>query len=192
MGSRLKTDSDIHRVFECYMEIAMPSATGHQQPFVLQKYPDSYTQAEVVKSAPQFAYPCQLTVDTVSHFSFVLTNIDSKWTFGFCRHAPNSQTCIVILSCLPWHSTFFRILNHCAELTNSPTKAKFVFKFLEAVYGSPVPQPGLQLCVTYMMDDGPQQFSADCPDHHKLPSIPQDVSHHCPDQCLGRRRGVRH
>lgn len=33
----------------------------------------------------------------VQHFSFVLTNIDSQWTFGFCRQASNSSTCYVIL-----------------------------------------------------------------------------------------------
>jgi hypothetical protein len=33
---------------------------------------------------------------TVQNFSFVLTDIDSKWTFGFCRLAPNSQTALVI------------------------------------------------------------------------------------------------
>ena len=54
--------------------------------------------------------------DVVTHFSFVMTNIHSKWTFGYCRHTPKSDTCLVMLSDLPWHSTFYRILDHCAEL----------------------------------------------------------------------------
>ena len=45
---------------------------------------------------------------TVQHFSFVLTSLDSKWTFGFCRHAPQKQTALVLLSAFPWHDTFFK------------------------------------------------------------------------------------
>lgn len=55
--------------------------------------------------------------DVITHFSFVLTNIKSKWTFGYCRHTPDNDTSLVILSDLPWHSTFFKILDHCAELS---------------------------------------------------------------------------
>ena len=69
---------------------------------------------------------------TVQHFSFVLTNQEAKWTFGFCRYAPNSETAIVILSCLPWHELFYKLLNKCAELTqhggkrfNIPSSALF-------------------------------------------------------------------
>lgn len=61
-----------------------------------------------------------LCSDVITHFSFVLTNITSKWTFGYCRHTPNSDTCLAILSDLPWHCTFYRILDHCAELMNRP------------------------------------------------------------------------
>jgi hypothetical protein len=44
----------------------------------------------------------------VQHFSFVLTSIDSKWTFGFCRHDPKTETALVVLSALPWHETFYK------------------------------------------------------------------------------------
>ncbi len=31
----------------------------------------------------------------VQSFSFVLTNLDAQWTFGFCRLSPNSETALV-------------------------------------------------------------------------------------------------
>jgi hypothetical protein len=49
----------------------------------------------------------------------VLTNLEAKWTFGFCRLAPNSETALVFLSYLPWHELFYKLLNQCAELTQS-------------------------------------------------------------------------
>ncbi|XP_054157247.1 DENN domain-containing protein 1B-like [Oppia nitens] len=176
MGSRMMCFGDICHLFECYLEIACPSTATTDQPFILQKYPDSYSQQEILKSVPQFAYPCPLDIETVTHFSFVLTNIDSKWTFGFCRHAPRGHTCLVMLSYLPWHSTFFRVLNHCAELTNNTSAADGILlsKFLEAVYVADIPQPGLQLNVTYCDNNKILEFTTACPDHHKMPSIPED------------------
>lgn len=44
----------------------------------------------------------------IQHYSFVLTDIESKWTFGFCRHDPRSETALVVLSYLPWHHAFYK------------------------------------------------------------------------------------
>lgn len=88
---------------------------------MLQKYPDNYDEVEVLKSVPQFSYPCAFSTQTVMHFSFVLTSLDSKWTFGFCRHSASpANTCFVLLSSLPWHDTFYKLLNEISSLTNKP------------------------------------------------------------------------
>ncbi len=63
--------------------------------------------------------------ENVQHFSFVLTNLEAKWTFGFCRLAPNCETALVFLSYLPWHELFYKMLNLCAELTQSSNSGKF-------------------------------------------------------------------
>lgn len=34
---------------------------------------------------------------TVDHFTFTLTDLDSKFKFGFCRHATGAQTCFCIV-----------------------------------------------------------------------------------------------
>ena len=69
-----------------------------------------------MKSVPQFTFPCPTIITQVQHFSFVLTNLEAQWTFGFCRYAPNSETALCILSSLPWHGLFFKMLNQCADL----------------------------------------------------------------------------
>lgn len=104
----------------------------------------------------------------MQHFSFVLTSIDSKWTFGFCRHDPKTDTALVVLSALPWHETFYklvkcyyiyyithtpiyafifntiklyRLLNHIASLTSNAS-GEDLWKFLEHLYTCGVPIPG--------------------------------------------------
>lgn len=48
--------------------------------------------------------------------------------------------------------------------------------FLQALYQLEVPQPGLELSFSYFAAGKLCEFSAACPDHHKIPSIPEDVS----------------
>lgn len=88
-------------------------------PFILHKFPESFNDNEIIKSVPQFVYPCHIDNVNVIHFSFVLTSIDSKWTYGFVRHSKSpANTCLVMLSSLPWHDTFYKVLNHISNITN--------------------------------------------------------------------------
>ncbi|XP_076353005.1 DENN domain-containing protein 1B-like isoform X1 [Tachypleus tridentatus] len=166
MGSRIRENP--HHIFECYCEVVIPSSCN-EAAWILQKFPENYNEKEILKSVPSFAYPCEYNNNTVQHFSFVLTNIDSKWTFGFCRHTPNSPTCHVLLSALPWHETFYAVLNNIVDLANRE-EAGDLWRFLEALYHLTVPEPGYQLHVVY--NDGTKKFVTQCPDHHKLPSVP--------------------
>ena len=107
----------------------------------------------------------------MQHFSFVLTSLDSKWTFGFCRQAPNCGTALVITSSLPWHEFFFKILNQIAELMQHPSDLK---SFLDALHQREVPEPGTTLHITY----GKAQHVYTCksPNTYALPSIPENVT----------------
>lgn len=168
MGSRIRECPAT--IIECFCEVVIPSS-GNESAWILQKFPETYNNEEMLKSVPEFAYPCEFSSAAVQHFSFVLTSIDSKWTFGYCRHAPNSQTCFVLLSYLPWHETFYKVLNQIAELANKKDSS-LMGHFLESLYNSQVPEPGFQLRVVYDTDKNP--FQCDCSDHTKLPSIPEN------------------
>ena len=109
----------------------------------------------------------------MQHFSFVLTSVESKWTFGFCRHAPNAQTALVIISYLPWHELFFKILNQIAELIQRQELADLK-SFLEALYDRDVPGPGTTLHIPYGVTH--QVYTCKCPNTYALPSIPENVS----------------
>ncbi|XP_043285405.1 DENN domain-containing protein 1A-like isoform X2 [Venturia canescens] len=167
MGSRLR--ENVKQLFECFCEVAAPSV--EKQPWILQKYPETFADQEILKSVPKFAYPCEFENTLVQHFSFVLTSIDSKWTFGFCRHDPKTQTALVILSPLPWHEIFYKLLNHIATLTSS-NNAGDLWKFLGNVYSCGVPIPGAS--ITIPSPDPNITFVCQSPRQFQLPSIPEN------------------
>lgn len=111
--------------------------------------------------------------NTVQHFSFVLTSLDSKWTFGFCRQAPGAQTALVIISYLPWHEFFYKILNQIAELMQEQA-AGDMNSFLEGLYQRDVPAPSTTLHIPY--GRAHRVYTCKCPNTYTLPSIPENVS----------------
>ncbi|XP_008554860.1 DENN domain-containing protein 1A isoform X2 [Microplitis demolitor] len=167
MGSRLR--QNVKHLFECFCEVAAP--VGEKPPWILQKYPESFVDNELLKSVPKFSYPCDFEKITVQHFSFVLTSIDSKWTFGFCRHDPKTETALVILSSLPWHEMFYKLLNLIATLTTSSNSGD-LWKFLGDVYASNVPMPGTS--VTIPLPDPNITYTCQSPRQFELPSIPEN------------------
>ncbi|XP_048265987.1 DENN domain-containing protein 1A isoform X3 [Bombus terrestris] len=169
MGSRLR--DNVQHLFECFCEVAAP--LGEKPPWILQKYPTSFLDEEILKSVPKFAYPCEIENLMVQHFSFVLTSIDSKWTFGFCRHDPKTDTALVILSVLPWHEIFYKLLNNIATLMSNGT-GEDLWKFLETVYKSPVPIPGSSISIP--VPNSKVNFVCQSPKQFQLPSIPENVT----------------
>ncbi|XP_066593706.1 DENN domain-containing protein 1A isoform X3 [Prorops nasuta] len=167
MGSRLR--ENVKQLFECFCEVAAP--VGENPAWILQKYPANFSDDEILKSVPKFAYPCEVENLLVQHFSFVLTSIDSKWTFGFCRHDPKTDTALVVLSVLPWHETFYKLLNHIASLTSN-TSGKDLWTFLGNVFTSEIPIPGNS--ITIPSPDPSITFVCQSPKQFQLPSIPEN------------------
>ncbi|XP_076647856.1 DENN domain-containing protein 1B isoform X1 [Halictus rubicundus] len=168
MGSRLR--DNVQHLFECFCEVAAPLV--EKLPWILQKYPSSFSDEEILKSVPKFAYPCEIENLVVQHFSFVLTSIDSKWTFGFCRHDPKTDTGLVILSALPWHEIFYKLLNKIATLIQSTGTGEDLWKFLETVYNSTVPIPGSSISIP--VPNSKVKFVYQSPKQFHLPSIPEN------------------
>uniref|UniRef100_A0AAY5LC39 UDENN domain-containing protein n=1 Tax=Esox lucius TaxID=8010 RepID=A0AAY5LC39_ESOLU len=51
------------------------------------------------------------------NFTFVLTDIESKQRFGFCRLSSGAHSCYCIISYLPWFEVFYKLLNILADYT---------------------------------------------------------------------------
>ena len=181
MNSRINQNPK--HIFECFLEVVRPQENA-SKPWIIQSYPPDYKDSgdERLKSVPQFTFPCYLNVSQIQHFSFVLTSIEAQWTYGFCRYSPNSDTALCIVSYLPWHELFFKMLNQCAEIIqNSGNFFQFLCRghfyifsgnlesFLSSVYISRLPMAGLTFNVSWEEN----VFTGNTPNNMYLASIPE-------------------
>lgn len=164
MCSRLRTSPD--KLFEVFAEIAKPQEEG-QDPFILQVYPPDYTNKDVLNSIPKFAFPCKNNTTQVDQFTFVLTDLNSTFRFGYCRHGSGAQTCLCVVSYLPWFEVFYKMLNFLAEIINRSDSNALV-PFLKAAYGYRVPMPDEPVTIVAAQE----MFNFTAPDPTLLPCIP--------------------
>ncbi|KAF2360855.1 uDENN domain [Trinorchestia longiramus] len=157
-------------LLECWCEVVAGQGPD-QPPWIIHKFPSTFDDQQKLNSIPQFVFPCKIETSVVLNFSFVLTALDSTFTFGFCRHSPNAESALVVLSHLPWDSTFYKILNLCSELQSSDSPGD-VWSFLQTLYTAPVPDPGSDLTLTYPPAN--KMFVTRCPNHLTLPSLPDN------------------
>ncbi|XP_030006104.1 DENN domain-containing protein 1A isoform X2 [Sphaeramia orbicularis] len=167
MGSRIKESPE--STFEIYLEVAHPGTQG-SGPEVRRRYPEDYTDQETLQTVPKFCFPFNmdsLTVNQVGqNFTFVLTDIESKQRFGFCRLSSGAHTCYCILSYLPWFEVFYKLLNILADYTIKSQESQLQ-ELLVSLYTLPIPEPGVPVHL------GMHSFFT-VPDIRELPSIPEN------------------
>lgn len=164
MGSRLRTNPD--KLFEVFAEVGKPQEDG-QEPFILQVYPDDYDEKDVLNNIPKFAFPCKSNTSQVDQFAFVLTDLESNYRFGYCRHGTGAQTCLCVVSLLPWFEVFYKMLNFLAEIINRSDNNDLM-PFLRAAYEYSVPRPEEPVTIVARQD----MFNFTAPDPTILPCIP--------------------
>ncbi|XP_044029477.1 DENN domain-containing protein 1A isoform X2 [Siniperca chuatsi] len=167
MGSRIKESPE--STFEVYLEVAHPGT--HSSGLEVQRqYPEDYTDQETLQTVPKFCFPFSmdsLTVNQVGqNFTFVLTDIESKQRFGFCRLSSGAHTCYCILSYLPWFEVFYKLLNILADYTIKGQESQWK-ELLVSLHTLPIPEPGDPVHL------GVHSFFT-VPDTHELPSIPEN------------------
>ncbi|XP_061391466.1 DENN domain-containing protein 1B isoform X3 [Musca vetustissima] len=187
MSSRNKTD--VKKLFEYWCEVTRThdgieqttttnirhngggsSYSGAPVGVITESFPESFRDEKTIHDIPAFAFPCEFESDSVQSYSFVLTTDDSKWRFGFCRHDPKTESTMVIITLLPWHDTFLKLLALLAELRR--TDPKEFQKFLTDAYNSGVPGVGSPVKLFYSQDLSP--FIFERPKPFQLPSIPEN------------------
>ncbi|XP_023080479.1 DENN domain-containing protein 1B isoform X1 [Piliocolobus tephrosceles] len=140
MDCRTKANPD--RTFDLVLKVKC-HASENEDPVVLWKFPEDFGDQDILQSVPKFCFP--FDVERVSqnqvgqHFTFVLTDIESKQRFGFCRLTSGGTICLCILSYLPWFEVYYKLLNTLAdylakELENDLNET------LKSLYNHPVPK----------------------------------------------------
>uniref|UniRef100_A0A8C1TDT2 DENN/MADD domain containing 1A n=1 Tax=Cyprinus carpio TaxID=7962 RepID=A0A8C1TDT2_CYPCA len=100
------------------------------------------------------------------NFTFVLTDIESKQRFGFCRLSSGAHSCHCILSYLPWFEVFYKLLNILADYTTKGQDSQWR-ELLESLHTLNIPDPGVPVHLSVHLF-----FTV--PDPRELPSIPEN------------------
>ncbi|XP_053551671.1 LOW QUALITY PROTEIN: DENN domain-containing protein 1A [Bombina bombina] len=131
---------------------------------------------EVLQTISKFCFPfCldSLSATQVGHnFTFVLTDIDSKQRFGFCRLSSGAKSCFCILSYLPWFECFTNCCNILADYSSKRPRRLSLqdnqrSELLESLYRLPVPEAAAPVHLSVH-----SYFTV--PDPRELPSIPEN------------------
>ncbi|XP_059870161.1 DENN domain-containing protein 1A isoform X5 [Delphinus delphis] len=158
-------------MFEVYVEVAYPRTGGTvSDPEVQRQFPEDYSDQEVLQTLTKFCFPFYVDSLSVSqvgqNFTFVLTDIDSKQRFGFCRLSSGAKSCFCILSYLPWFEVFYKLLNILADYRTKGQESQWN-ELLETLHKLPIPDPGVSVHLSVH-----SYFTV--PDTRELPSIPEN------------------
>ncbi|KAK7137125.1 hypothetical protein R3I93_017253 [Phoxinus phoxinus] len=176
------------RTFDLALQVACP-ASENEDPTVLWKFPQDFGDQEVLQTVPKFCFP--FDVERVSqtqvgqNFTFVLTDIESKQRFGFCRLTSGCRVCICLLSYLPWFEIYYKLLNTFADYL-SKHQEDDLNDMLETLHNHPVPKPNTSVNLSVsnhlhfaygqiVQDPGSRQSHSYfiAPDINGLPTIPE-------------------
>ncbi|XP_041064042.1 DENN domain-containing protein 1B isoform X2 [Carcharodon carcharias] len=166
MDCRLKESPE--RTFDLVFKVTCP-ASENEDPVVVWKFPKDFRDQEVLQTVPKFCFP--FDVERVSqsqvgqHFTFVLTDIESKQRFGFCRLTSGCKVCVCILSYLPWFEVYYKLLNTLADLLVKEQEND-LNDVLETLYKHDVPVPNTPVNLSLH-----SYFIT--PDTSGLPTIPE-------------------
>ncbi|XP_026053828.1 DENN domain-containing protein 1B-like isoform X1 [Carassius auratus] len=177
------------RTFELALQVACP-ASENEDPTVLWKFPQDFGDQEVLQTVPKFCFP--FDIERVSptqvgqNFTFVLTDIDGKQRFGFCRLTSGCRVCICLLSYIPWFEIYYKMLNTLADYL-SKHQEDDLSDMLETLYTYPVPKPNTPVNLSVsnhlhfasgqvVQDPGSRQSHSYfiAPDINGLPTIPEN------------------
>uniref|UniRef100_A0A4W4FBF6 UDENN domain-containing protein n=1 Tax=Electrophorus electricus TaxID=8005 RepID=A0A4W4FBF6_ELEEL len=120
----------------------------------------------LTRFSPFYLCPSLAVGQVGQNFTFVLTDIDSKQRFGFCRLSSGAQSCYCILSYLPWFEVFYKLLNVLADYTIKGQETRWR-ELLESLHALHIPDPGVPVHLSVHA-----YFSV--PDLRQLPSIPEN------------------
>ncbi|XP_025710922.1 DENN domain-containing protein 1B isoform X3 [Callorhinus ursinus] len=163
-----RTKENPERTFDLVLKVKC-HASENEDPVVLWKFPEDFGDQEVLQSVPKFCFP--FDIERVSqnqvgqHFTFVLTDIESKQRFGFCRLTSGGKICLCILSYLPWFEVYYKLLNTLADYLAKELESD-LNETLKSLYSHPVPKANTPVSLSVH-----SYFIA--PDVTGLPTIPE-------------------
>ncbi|XP_060037531.1 DENN domain-containing protein 1C isoform X2 [Erinaceus europaeus] len=186
-----RAEGDPPAMFDWFFEAACPSSLQEDPP-ILRQFPPDFRDQDALKMVPKFCFPFDMEREppspAVQHFTFALTDLMGTRRFGFCRLKAGAQSCLCILSHLPWFEVFYKLLNTVGDLLAQeqvPEVEELLLKLLQQPCPDPQVSVGLELgaAVTISGVQGippPSPGNSNtlscfvAPDSSRLPSIPEN------------------
>ncbi|XP_070329941.1 DENN domain-containing protein 1B isoform X1 [Odocoileus virginianus] len=184
-----RTKENPERTFDLVLKVKC-HASENEDPEVLWKFPEDFADQEVLQTVPKFCFP--FDVERASrnqvgqHFAFVLTDIESKQRFGFCRLTAGGKICLCILSYLPWFEVYYKLLNTLADYLTKELEDD-LNETLRSLYNHPVPKANTPVNLSVnqeiffaseqVLKEQPSLARHSCfiaPDVTGLPTIPEN------------------
>ncbi|KAM4641125.1 DENN domain-containing protein 1B isoform 2-T2 [Discoglossus pictus] len=138
----IRTREKPERTFDLVLKVECP-ASENEDPVLLWKFPEDFSDQHILCMVPKFCFPFAIERVTQTqigqHFTFVLTDIDSKQRFGFCRLTSGGKICLCILSYLPWFEVYYKLLNTLADYLVKEQEND-LNDMLKSLYSHPVPE----------------------------------------------------
>ncbi|KAL5483968.1 hypothetical protein EMCRGX_G020389 [Ephydatia muelleri] len=163
------------RIYECFVEVARPKDNEDAQ--IKYVYPKDYAwEVDTKRQLPKFVFPNKFVNEQEEHFTFVLTDLDGKYRFGFCRYPPGGgDVAMCFLSDLPWFKVFYQAMDKIRDL-RLDHQGEVVEPFLAGFrnHSLPMANDSVISIVPEGIDVG-QVFTFALPDLRKLPEIPADM-----------------
>ncbi|XP_040262642.1 DENN domain-containing protein 1B isoform X2 [Bufo bufo] len=140
MDSRTREKPE--RTFDLVLRVEC-SASENEDPALLWKFPEDFSDQDLLCMVPKFCFPFAIErgaqAQMGQHFTFVLTDIESKQRFGFCRLTSGGKICLCILSYLPWFEVYYKLLNTLADYLVKEQEND-LNDILKTLYNHPVPE----------------------------------------------------
>ncbi|XP_018420047.1 PREDICTED: DENN domain-containing protein 1B [Nanorana parkeri] len=186
MDSRTREKPE--RTFDLVLKVECP-ASENEDPALLWKFPEDFSDQEILCVVPKFCFPFAIDrgaqAQMGQHFTFVLTDIDGKQRFGFCRLTSGGKICLCILSYLPWFEVYYKLLNTLADYLVKEQEND-LNDILKTLYNHPVPKAhtpiSLNLNPLQFVSSEPVMKNVSSPELHSffitpdvtgLPTIPE-------------------
>uniref|UniRef100_A0A674JRK1 UDENN domain-containing protein n=1 Tax=Terrapene triunguis TaxID=2587831 RepID=A0A674JRK1_9SAUR len=141
MDSRIKENPE--STFDLVLKVKC-QASENEDPVVLWKFPEDFGDQctviydlAILQSVFIFFRVSQNQVG--QHFTFVLTDIESKQKFGFCRLTSGGKICLCIVSYLPWFEVYYKLLNTLADYL-AKEQENDLNDMLKSLYSHPLPK----------------------------------------------------
>lgn len=156
------------RMFECFSIISLNADNSTSSLF---QFPNNQSDKDEAKQYEKFCFPYKVCEtfpigQRHQHFTFMLTDLEKRHKYGFCKLTKAGKLCYCVVSALPWFEIFYKVLN-CMCAVHTRNDMENLQSLLSHLYQMPISEPKEIVTVS-------ASLTFCVPTEADLPSIPEN------------------